>query len=224
MDVKHHVYLLTPSIQARSCVRVDVAVLGSPSLIVLYGRKATLNWWRHSVQELCESRGGHPGLSVPYCRYILYGRKATLNWWRHSAQELCESRSGLPGRSLIYLYIFVSSIRLFQLEGYCCCCCCLKYKKTMTKIKCFICWFSSGRSLVRTISVGVPQQWTNNTTELRSCVKVEVDALTIRLPIPNSPYVLCGRKVRCEEEECLAAGTLICQADIKKKNAWQLAL
>ena len=32
---------------------------------------------RHRVQELCESRGGRPGLPVPYS---LCGRKATLDW------------------------------------------------------------------------------------------------------------------------------------------------
>ena len=31
------------------------------------------------VQELCESRGGRPGLPVPNNHYCLYGRKATLN-------------------------------------------------------------------------------------------------------------------------------------------------
>ena len=32
------------------------------------------------VQELCESRGGRPGLPVPNSPYGLCGRKATLNW------------------------------------------------------------------------------------------------------------------------------------------------
>ena len=31
------------------------------------------------VQELCESRGGRPGLPVPNSPYGLCGRKATLN-------------------------------------------------------------------------------------------------------------------------------------------------
>ena len=31
------------------------------------------------AQELCESRGGRPGLPVPNSSYGLYGRKATLN-------------------------------------------------------------------------------------------------------------------------------------------------
>ena len=30
-------------------------------------------------QELCESRGGHPGLPVPNSPYGLCGRKATMN-------------------------------------------------------------------------------------------------------------------------------------------------
>ena len=33
----------------------------------------------YTVQELCESRGGRPGLPVPNSPYGLYGRKATLN-------------------------------------------------------------------------------------------------------------------------------------------------
>ena len=45
--------------------------LCSPSLIVhnygLCGRKAT--WSRHRAQELCENRGGRPGLPVPNSPY-----------------------------------------------------------------------------------------------------------------------------------------------------------
>ena len=63
-------------------MKVEVVVLGAPSLIVLVvsGRRATLNlnclhWFRAFsnahiqlavsliVKELCESRGGRPGLS-----------------------------------------------------------------------------------------------------------------------------------------------------------------
>ena len=45
----------------------DVAVLRSPYLIVLMlsGRKATLNSYPRRAQDLCESRGGRPGLPVP---------------------------------------------------------------------------------------------------------------------------------------------------------------
>ena len=56
---------LTCSItKVRSCVKVEVAVLGFPSLIVIIvsGRKATL---KNRALELCESRGGRPGLPVP---------------------------------------------------------------------------------------------------------------------------------------------------------------
>ena len=45
------------------------------------------------AQELCESRGGPPGLPVPSSPYGFCGRKATLN----GTQELCESRGGRPG-------------------------------------------------------------------------------------------------------------------------------
>ena len=98
-------------------MKVEVAVLGSPSLIVLKcghcGRKATLNFKlfqselrsrvkmevvvlgflsltvlvvsvdakKHCTraQELCESRGGRPGLPVPNSPYGLCGHKATVN-------------------------------------------------------------------------------------------------------------------------------------------------
>ena len=51
------------------------------------------------AQELCESRGGRPGLPVPNSPYGLCGRKATLNlkFLHFRAQELCESRGGRPG-------------------------------------------------------------------------------------------------------------------------------
>ena len=53
----------------------------------------------HKAQELCESRGGRPGLPAPNSPYGLCGRKATLNLNVHPLrpQELCESRSGRPG-------------------------------------------------------------------------------------------------------------------------------
>ena len=75
-------------------MKVEVAVLDSPSLIVpsrpvpsrrygLCGRKATL---KNRDQELCESRGFRPGLPVPNSLYGPCGRKATL---KNRAQELC---------------------------------------------------------------------------------------------------------------------------------------
>ena len=91
-------------------MKVEVAVLGSPSLIVLLvsvdvkqhgangpsglcGHIATLN--KH--QELCESRDGRPGLPVPNSPLGLCGREATLNLNVSRAQELCESGGGRPG-------------------------------------------------------------------------------------------------------------------------------
>ena len=55
----------------------------------------------HRVQELCESRGGRPGLTVHNSPYGFCGRKATFNVNASSlrAQELCENGSGRPGLS-----------------------------------------------------------------------------------------------------------------------------
>ena len=64
VDVKQHQLELQSS--DRSCVKVEVGVLGPLYLIVLMVyvdvRKATL---KNRVQELSESLGGHPGLSPP---------------------------------------------------------------------------------------------------------------------------------------------------------------
>ena len=64
-----------------SCVKVEVAVLGSPSLIVRTGSVDVKRHWTStelaSLSELCESGGGLPG--VPNSPYSLCGRKATLN-------------------------------------------------------------------------------------------------------------------------------------------------
>ena len=62
-------------------MEVEVDVLGSPSLIVLVVSvdvKAILEE-NSRTKELCESRGGRPGLPVPNSLYGLCGRKATLN-------------------------------------------------------------------------------------------------------------------------------------------------
>ena len=63
-------------------MKVEVVVLGSPSLIVLMvsvdvkqHRTRTLSI---RVQDLCGSCGGRPGLPVPNSLYGLCGRKATL--------------------------------------------------------------------------------------------------------------------------------------------------
>ena len=60
-------------------MNVEVAVLGFPSLFShhgLCGRKAKL---KNRVQELCESRGGRPGLPVLNSHHGFCGREATLN-------------------------------------------------------------------------------------------------------------------------------------------------
>ena len=51
------------------------------------------------AQELCESRGGRPGLLVPNSPYGFCGCKATSNLSQIyiRVQELCESRRGRPG-------------------------------------------------------------------------------------------------------------------------------
>ena len=49
------------------------------------------------AQDLYESRGGRPGLSVPDSPDGLCGRTATLNCAKLRAQDLCESRGGRPG-------------------------------------------------------------------------------------------------------------------------------
>ena len=63
-------------------MKVEVAVLDSPSLIVLM---VSVDVKRHlkkmcgcQNEKLSEGRGGRPGLSVPNSPYGLYGRKATL--------------------------------------------------------------------------------------------------------------------------------------------------
>ena len=50
----------------------------------------------HTAQELCESRGGRPGLPVSNSPYGLCGRKATLNS-TGSELRMCESRDCRPG-------------------------------------------------------------------------------------------------------------------------------
>ena len=84
---------------------VEEVDLGSPSLIVpavsVCGRKATLKKMGKAVrgQELCESRGGRPGLPVPNSPYGVCGRKATVkkNGKAVRSEVRCESRGGRPG-------------------------------------------------------------------------------------------------------------------------------
>ena len=58
-------------------MKVEVDVLGSPSLTVLM---VSLDVNQHKMcqaQVLCESRSGCPGLPVPNSPYGLFGRKST---------------------------------------------------------------------------------------------------------------------------------------------------
>ena len=57
-----------------NAVTVEVDVLVSLSLIVHIVSEEV-----KQAQELCESRGGRPGLPVPNSPYDLCGRKAILN-------------------------------------------------------------------------------------------------------------------------------------------------
>ena len=64
-----------------SCVEVEVDVLGSTSLIVLMVIVDVKQYWTTCVraQELCEGRGGRPGLPAPDSPYGLCRHKATLS-------------------------------------------------------------------------------------------------------------------------------------------------
>ena len=54
------------------------AVLGFTSLIVLTVSVDVKQHLKKKAQELCESRGGRPGLPVPNSPYGLCGREATF--------------------------------------------------------------------------------------------------------------------------------------------------
>ena len=62
-------------------MKVEVAVLGSPSLTVLvvFVDVKQQSTTCSRAQELCKSRGGRPELPVPNSPCGLCGRKATLN-------------------------------------------------------------------------------------------------------------------------------------------------
>ena len=86
---------LTQSLQGREvkwfteCSKRTSSLLQEPAI---------LNRKRVRAQELCESRGGRPGLPVPNSPCDLCGRKSTLDLnWPNRAQKLCESGGGRPG-------------------------------------------------------------------------------------------------------------------------------
>ena len=66
----------------------EVAVVSSPSLIVLCGRKATfnLNFQCFRVQELCEGRGGRPGLPAP--NSLMVSVDVKQHWTNRLCSEL----------------------------------------------------------------------------------------------------------------------------------------
>ena len=68
-------------------MKVEVAVLGSPSLTVLTVSVDVKQHLKKKAQELCESGGGRPGLHVPNSPYGLCRQKATLE------EELHEDRA-----------------------------------------------------------------------------------------------------------------------------------
>ena len=57
-------------------MKVEVAILGSPSLIVLMVSVDVKQLRAQELRGVCESRGGHPGLPVPNSPYGLCRRKA----------------------------------------------------------------------------------------------------------------------------------------------------
>ena len=85
-------------------------VWGKEAIIMAKWRRWSVTHYEHlkrhspflRVRELCDSRGGRPGLPVPNSPYGLCGRKATfnsLNSFPNRAQELCpNSPYGLCGR------------------------------------------------------------------------------------------------------------------------------
>ena len=85
--------------ELRSCVKVEVAVLGSPSLIfctVSEDVKRHMNLLSVRAQELCESRGSRPEPSIHNCMYGLCGHEAIAQWlerrtrdWKVAGSNLC---------------------------------------------------------------------------------------------------------------------------------------
>ena len=82
-------------------MKVEVAVLGSPSLIVFV---VSVDVKQHlekkkladRAQEVCERRGGRPGLPVPNSPCGFCGRKATLN--KKSRRHLSTADECTPTR------------------------------------------------------------------------------------------------------------------------------
>ena len=56
------------------------------------------------AEELCESRGGRPGLLVPNSPYGLCGRNATVEDENDHAKRLCGAHDGAKHRCLKLFY------------------------------------------------------------------------------------------------------------------------
>ena len=108
VDVKQH--QLEQQSSDRSCVKVEVDVFGSLSLILspygLCGRKATL---KNRVQELCKSLGGHPctPLAIPSLVVLM----VSVDVKQHQLEQQSSDRScvkvevGVLGS--LYLIVFM---------------------------------------------------------------------------------------------------------------------
>ena len=63
------------------------------------------------VQELCESRGGRPGLLVPNRRVSVDVKQ---HWTRiHRDKELCESLGGRPGLSVLTSLLVSVDVKIY---------------------------------------------------------------------------------------------------------------
>ena len=56
---------------------------------------------RIRIQELCENRGGRPGISVLMSLMVSVDVKQHVNQAAIKVRELCESRGGCPGLSVL---------------------------------------------------------------------------------------------------------------------------
>ena len=71
-DIKHQFIIITPSAELRSCVKVEVAVLGCPSLIVLLAYVDVKQHWRK--EEKRKKKTKKKLLQVPNKPYGFCGR------------------------------------------------------------------------------------------------------------------------------------------------------
>ena len=78
----------------------------------------------NGAQELCESRGGRPGVPVPNSPYGLCGRKATLKKKKLYKTELrsCVKVEvavlGFPSLTVLMVSVDVKNIKLTKFRGF----------------------------------------------------------------------------------------------------------